>query len=114
MRQLFTLAATLITIAIGLSISLVAFAVLALLGSIVGVYFWWKTRALRRHLKQHLDAHTRSQKPMDEHHGTVIEGEWQHETPAASTPNKVDTDDSLTGIHTKRIKPPLSASPTQQ
>ncbi len=91
MRQLFTIAATVITIAIGLSVSLVAFAVLALLGSIAGVYFWWKTRELRRHIKQHLDAHTRSQKTMDENHGTVIEGEWQNEVPAESTPSNAST-----------------------
>ena len=87
MRQLFTIAATVITIAIGLSVSLVAFAVLAFLGSIAGVYFWWKTRELRSQIKQHLDAHMRSQKPVDEHRGAIVEGEWQHEVPAESTPS---------------------------
>ena len=89
MRQLLTIAATVITIVIGLSVSLVAFAVLAFLGSIAGVYFWWKTRELRSHLKQHIAAHTHSQRTADEDQGTIIEGEWLHESPPKPTPESI-------------------------
>ena len=91
MRQLATLLITLITLAVGLSISLVVFAVLAMLGSIAGLYFWWKTRALRKHLKEHIEAHTRARQAADgtPNGGAIIEGEWRDESGQATHPVQI-------------------------
>jgi hypothetical protein len=48
--RVLSYAATLALLGVALMFSAVIFAVLALLGLLVGGWFWWKTRALRREL----------------------------------------------------------------
>ncbi len=44
--------ATLVLLGLALMFSFVVFAVLAVLGIVVGTWFWWKTRTLRRELER--------------------------------------------------------------
>jgi len=56
--------------------SLVFFAVLAIAGLIFWLYFMWKTRALRRQMREQLDAGARgSASPPPPASGEIIEGE---------------------------------------
>ena len=59
--QLLTMIGGLLALAAAFMFSLVFFAVLAIAVLIFGVYFWWKTRALRRQMREHLDQQRSSQ-----------------------------------------------------
>lgn len=65
---------------LGFMFSLVALAVVAVLAVIAGIWFWWKTRALRRQLREQApDANTAWQtRPMPSD-GDIIEGEARRE-----------------------------------
>jgi Flp pilus assembly protein TadB len=65
--RILTLALSAILLLAALTFSLVIFAVLAVGGVLVWIYFWWKTRELRRQLRD---------RPLDVHDdGQIIEGE---------------------------------------
>jgi len=65
--QILTLALTAVFLVVALMFSVVVFVVLAVGGLLVWIYFWWKTRELRKQLRDRpLDASDR---------GQVIEGE---------------------------------------
>lgn len=61
--------------------SLVFFAVIAVAGVILWLYFWWKTRAIRAHLRQQMEQQGRGQAPDSTSpasapaSGEIIEGE---------------------------------------
>lgn len=76
--QALTLIIGVIVLGLSLMFSLVVFAVIAVLGLVVGVYFWWKTRAIRTQLRQQMQEPMRGQGgPRTEvpEPGDVIEGE---------------------------------------
>lgn len=61
------------------AVSLVAFAVLAVVGIAVGAYFWWKTRHVREQLRQAQQAQWRdveaARSAAEREDSTIIEGE---------------------------------------
>ena len=70
----------------GFIFSLVILAVVAVIALLVWAWFWWKTRALRRHLGEQMEQMQREQQrgpaqsaPMKE--GVIIEGEVIREEP---------------------------------
>ncbi|MBP9712465.1 MAG: hypothetical protein KBD60_02085 [Sterolibacterium sp.] len=52
LSRLLSYGLTLALLGLGLMFSFILFAVLAVVGVLVGGWFWWKTRALRRELAQ--------------------------------------------------------------
>lgn len=86
-RQPRSLLAQVLTVIVGLALltaafmfSLVFFAVVAVAGLIFWMYFWWKTRALRKQLRERMDEQVRAgafEPPISEPvaRGEVIEGE---------------------------------------
>lgn len=65
--KILTLALSAAFLLAALTFSLVIFAILAVGGLLVWIYFWWKTRELRRQLRD---------RPLDIHDdGQIIEGE---------------------------------------
>ena len=75
-----------ILLVVGFMFSLLALAVVAVVGSLGLGYMWWKTRALRRHLREQMaqmqtqqqDGGERNGSPGD---GVIIEGEVIREDP---------------------------------
>jgi membrane protein implicated in regulation of membrane protease activity len=70
----------LLLLAAGFMFSLVVFAVLAVVGLVLGVYFWWKTRAIRKMMREQAADPLRAQPPVPPpaatgSGGQVIEGE---------------------------------------
>ncbi|WP_415034771.1 hypothetical protein [Azonexus sp.] len=66
-------------IAAGLMFSLVFFIIAAVAGLLIGGWFWWKTRRLRRDLRafsENLNAATSQETPSS---GKIIEGEFQRD-----------------------------------
>ena len=63
--------------------SLVALAVVAVVGVALGGWLWWKTRAMRKQMKEMREAAQKmgGQQPM--HSDQVIEGEFIREVPPA-------------------------------
>lgn len=64
-RNLLAFLVTAILLVVGIAFSVVAFAILAVLGAVAGIWVWWRTRPLRREM----DARFSSQDDR------VIEGE---------------------------------------
>ena len=75
--QLLTVIGGALVLGAAFMFSLVFFAVLAIAGLIFWLYFMWKTRALRRQMREQLDASARSQacSPSAPAAGDIIEGE---------------------------------------
>src|SRR5574343_1163710 len=74
----FILSASLLVL--GFMFSLVALAVIAIAGIALGGWLWWKTRALRRQMRDDIAAAPSAQPaPMDD--GAIIEGEFIREQP---------------------------------
>jgi uncharacterized membrane protein YccC len=79
--QLLALIGGVVVLTAAFMFSLVFFAVLAIAGLIFWLYFMWKTRALRRQMREHLDAQRGAQAsasaatPSAPASGEVIEGE---------------------------------------
>ena len=74
----FVLGATLIVV--GFMFSLVALAVVAVGAVLAGTWLWWKTRAVRRQIREQMSQQQpvqRDEKPFDGH---IIEGEVIRET----------------------------------
>lgn len=72
--------ATLVVFALALTFSVVVFAAIATLGLVVWGWFWWKTRELRRVLREQAASGAQAgRRPADGRHppegGMVIEGE---------------------------------------
>ena len=68
--KILSLALAAVLLVLALTFSLVLFAVLAVGGLLVWVYLWWKTRELRRQMREH------PQQTYDtQENGRVIEGE---------------------------------------
>lgn len=72
----FLLSAALIVA--GVMFSLVFLAIAAVAGLLLGGWFWWKTRALRRDMRAFNDSLQTAASEADA--GAVIEGEFQRET----------------------------------
>ncbi len=89
LQRALTLIAGLVVTVVALSISIVAVALLAVVGSMVFAYYWWKTRDLRRELKSRIEAAQAARAAgVDSaaQNGMIIEGEWQRDgEPDAST-----------------------------
>jgi hypothetical protein len=89
LQRALTLIAGLIVAVVALSISVVAVALLAVVGSLVFAYYWWKTRDLRRELKARIEAAQAARAAgVDSaaQNGMIIEGEWQRDgEPVSST-----------------------------
>jgi hypothetical protein len=82
LQRALTLIAGLIVAVVALGISIVAVALLAVVGSLVFGYYWWKTRDLRRELKARIEtAHAARAAGVDSaaQNGMIIEGEWQRD-----------------------------------
>jgi hypothetical protein len=62
--------------------SVVLFAALLAFGLIAGGYIWWKTRALRKHMRAQFEA-MQARSPVKPEAGDVIEGEFTR-APAGS------------------------------
>ena len=58
-----------------LMFSLVFFAVIAVAGLVLWGWFWWKTRALRRQIREQMQAQSVEMDSAPESEGKVIEGE---------------------------------------
>jgi Flp pilus assembly protein TadB len=61
--------------------SLVALAVVAVLGVVLGGWLWWKTRAMRKQMQQMREAADRMGNAGPMHSDQVIEGEFIREVP---------------------------------
>jgi hypothetical protein len=69
--------------ALALTVSIALFAVVLTVGAIVWGYLWWKTRDLRRAMREHMNAHTAdsgmrfdtTQPGPADTRGVIIEGE---------------------------------------
>ena len=73
-------------LAFGLMFSLVILAIVVVIGVLGFAYFWWKTRGLRRHLRQQMaDAQQREQFWQGADEGEIIEGEIVAERSSAKT-----------------------------
>ena len=74
--QVLTAILGIIVLGAALMFSLVFFAVVAVAGLVFWAYFWWKTRALRKHMREQMQAQTVDE-PVSEPtaKGEVIEGE---------------------------------------
>ena len=85
LQRALTLIAGLIVAVVALSISIVAVALLAVVGSLVFGYYWWKTRDLRRELKARIEAAQAAGAARaagtdgTAQNGMIIEGEWQRD-----------------------------------
>jgi hypothetical protein len=77
----------LIVAVVALSVSIVAVALLAVVGSLVFGYYWWKTRDLRRELKARMASAQAAREAGAEPvlDGVVIEGEWQRQGESSPT-----------------------------
>ncbi len=78
LNRVLSYIATLALLCFALMFSFVVFAILAVLGVVVGAWFWWKTRALRRELERAGQTWQESQdfRPANEQNeGVVIEGD---------------------------------------
>lgn len=66
-----------ILIVSALALSLIFFAVLIVVGVLIGGYLWWKTRELRKQVRTHFESTTSFQtdRGADRGKGEVIEGE---------------------------------------
>ena len=75
--QLLTVIGGALVLGAAFMFSLVFFAVLAIAGLIFWLYFMWKTRALRRQMREQLDAQRGAQSsgPAAPASGDIIEGE---------------------------------------
>lgn len=61
--------------------SLVALAVVAVIGVALGGWLWWKTRTLRKQMAQMREAHQQMQADQPASNDAVIEGEFSREVP---------------------------------
>lgn len=68
----------------GFMFSLFALAAIAVVGTLLGGWLWWKTRALRRQMR---DAASTIRQPPSPSDNDVIEGEFVRETSPASGKN---------------------------
>ena len=75
LAQLLTVIGGALVLGAAFMFSLVFFAVLAVAGLIFWLYFMWKTRALRRQMREQLDTDARASAPTTEASGEIIEGE---------------------------------------
>ena len=81
LAQVLTLIASAILLVAALAFSAVFLAVIAVAGLILWIYFWWKTRAIRAHLRQQMEQQASGQgadfKPQEPEpaSGDIIEGE---------------------------------------
>ena len=77
LAQLLTVIGGALVLGAAFMFSLVFFAVLAIAGLIFWLYFMWKTRALRRQMREQLDAQQGAQPsgPPPPASGDIIEGE---------------------------------------
>lgn len=76
--QLLTLVGTVLALAVALTFSLVVVAVVAVAGVLIWGYVWWKTRALRRQMRDAMAAQAAGATGTGETpaaSGQVIEGE---------------------------------------
>jgi Flp pilus assembly protein TadB len=71
--KLFVLVITAILLVLGFMFSVVLLTVVAVLGLVAFAYFWWKTRALRKAMRERQPAGTGGDADVIE--GDVIEGE---------------------------------------
>ena len=86
LRTIATLLVGSAMLALGLMFSLLILAVVAVIGVLGFAYFWWKTRALRRHLRQQMaEAQQSGQPTQGTEEGEIIEGEIIVEESTATT-----------------------------
>jgi uncharacterized protein HemX len=84
MQKILAAVAGTIALIAGLAVSVVAFAVIAALAVVFGLYLWWKTRTLRAHLAEQMRARS-AQATETAPTGIVVEGEWSHAAETATT-----------------------------
>ena len=84
----------LVVLVLGFMFSLVAFAVLAVGGALAWGYFWWKTRAVRKAMREHMAAEMDARRAAGAAHGRggagtrglIIEGEVIREVKVEDPP----------------------------
>jgi hypothetical protein len=81
LAQVLTLIVSAVLLVAALAFSAVFLAVIAVAGLILWIYFWWKTRALRAHLRLQMEQQADGQRPdfkpqaAEPASGDIIEGE---------------------------------------
>ena len=81
LAQVLTLIASIVLLVGAFMFSLVFFAVIAVAGLILWLYFWWKTRAIRAHIRKQMEQQASGQRPdftpqaSGPASGDIIEGE---------------------------------------
>lgn len=99
MPRFLTIVAGILTLLIGLSVSLVVFAFIALFGSVAFAYYWWKTREIRRLMKEHIEQRLRQQQRGTENsEGIVIDGEWQSDAHGTASAPATISPESLPSV----------------
>jgi amino acid transporter len=68
--KVLTATASIVVLMVAFIVSFVVFAAVACLALLAGAYIWWRTRALRRHLREHPPG------------GRIIEGQVVGDNPA--------------------------------
>lgn len=81
-NKLVAIIVSIVLMAAGLMFSVVAFGVIAILALVVGGWFWWKTRAIRRQMREQMADMSRAmdQQSSPASHEDIIEGEFVRET----------------------------------
>jgi Flp pilus assembly protein TadB len=80
LAKLTALVLSAVFLILGFMFSLVALAVVAIVGVLLGGWLWWKTRTLRKQMQQMREAQPMGyEQPM--RHDQVIEGEFSREVP---------------------------------
>lgn len=95
MPRFLTITAGIVLILVGLSVSLVVFAFIALFGSVAFIYYWWKTREIRRLMKEHIEERMRQTQGMESSDGIIIEGEWQSDVHGMASSHPTTPPESL-------------------
>lgn len=77
MRKVIALIVTAALLVLGLMFSVVIITVIVAIGLMAGVYLWWKTRAVRRHLREQMSQQAMEGRvsEADVYQGEIIEGE---------------------------------------
>jgi hypothetical protein len=80
LTRILSVLAAVLALGLALMFSVVVFVVIAVAGSVLWLYFWWKTRELRRRIKEQADlaghaANSARDFPEPQSSGEIIEGE---------------------------------------
>lgn len=90
MQKIVGAVVTVAIFGVALMFSVAFFAVILTVGAVVGGYFWWKTRAIRKQMREDIarmrEAQARQNSGDAKREGLVIEGEVIREVPPEQKP----------------------------